>query len=272
MKKEVDCLIFEDQLDAFVAGSLPPEGVEQLRLHALSCPDCSMLLKVKEHLDLPSLEDLEKAVPQEFLDSMWPRVEEGLRAGEGRDESPAPAQTRPPASLRFPWLVPSLAAASVVLLLSTGFLFSELRRTAARGDQLALQVSELREGMDELDERTEWVERTAQLAGSSRNRARALNFQLAGQEFITVGALVELLEGYPEETVLFDAAQVRALFGPTRRPSSDLREILVLLDEVLSSQLDGEEVRAGDLAEWLSSADLPSDLTLPKASLIELLS
>ena len=63
MKKDVDCLVFEDQLDALVAGGLPVEGLEQLRLHAFSCPDCAMLLKVKEHLTRPSLEGLEAAVP-----------------------------------------------------------------------------------------------------------------------------------------------------------------------------------------------------------------
>ena len=31
MKKDVDCLIFEDQLDALVDGGLPEEGLEQLR-------------------------------------------------------------------------------------------------------------------------------------------------------------------------------------------------------------------------------------------------
>jgi hypothetical protein len=266
VKKDVDCLVFEDQLDALVAGGLPVEGLEQLQLHAFSCPDCAMLLKVKEHLTRPSLEELEAAVPQNLLDSMWPRVEKGLGG------SPGPARARPSPGTRLPWLVPSLAAASVVLLLSTGFLFSALRRTTARGDELARQVSELQLGMEELDARTEWVERTAQLAGNSRNRARALNFQLAGQESITVGALVELLETYPPERVLLDASQVRSLFGSTQRTPPGLREVLVLLDDILSPRLEGREIRAGDLAEWLNSAELPRDLSLPKASLIELLS
>lgn len=266
MKKDVDCLIFEDQLDALVDGGLPDEGMDQLRLHALSCPDCSMLLKVKEHLALPSLEELEAAVPQELLDSMWPKVEEGLGG------NPEEIQARPPSAPRLTWLVPSLAAASVVLLLSTGFLFSALRRTAARGDELAYQVNELQQGLEVLDARTEWVERTAQLAGLRRSRVRALNFEMAGRESITVGALVELLERFPPETVLLDASQVRAMFGPTRRPPQELSEILALLDEAFSGQVEAQEVRAGELAAWLASADLPSDTVLPKASLIELLS
>ena len=265
-KKDVDCLIFEDQLDALVEGSLPEDGLEQLRIHALSCPDCAMLLKVKEHLALPSLEELETAVPQELLDTMWPRVEEGVGAPAGK------LLQKPSTAPRIPWLVPSLAAASVVLLLSTGFLFSALRRTAARGDQLASQVTELQQGLEELDARTEWVERTAQLAGLGRSRVRALNFELAGRESITVGGLVELLEGYPADGVLLDAGQVRSLLGSTRRPPPELREILVLLDDILSPSLGGQDIKVGDLAEWLDSAELPRDLSLPKASLIELLS
>lgn len=263
-KKDVDCLVFEDQLDALVEGSLPEDGLEQLRIHALSCPDCAILLKVKEHLALPSLEELETAVPQALLESIWPAVENRVEHG------PAQVETSRAPAPRFSWLVPTLAAASVVLLLSTGFLLNDLRRTAARGNQLAHQVSELQKGLEELDARTEWVERTAQLAGRGGNRARALNFELLGRASISVGALIELLERYPPDMVLLDASQVRSLLVSTRRPSSELREILVLLDDILAPRLEGE-ISAGDLAQWLSSADLPEDLSIPKASLLELL-
>ena len=79
MKKEIDCQVFEDQLDALLDGSLPDEGIGQLQLHALSCPDCAMLLRVHEHLALPSLEELEAGVPEELLTSMWPRIEVEVR-------------------------------------------------------------------------------------------------------------------------------------------------------------------------------------------------
>ena len=35
---------------------------------------------------------------------------------------------------------------------------------------------------------------------------------------------------------------------------------------------EAQEVRAGELAAWLTSAGLPRNMVLPKASLIELLS
>ena len=50
MNEKVDCRVFQDQLEALVNGDLGEEGAESLRGHALTCPDCSMLLKVHEHV------------------------------------------------------------------------------------------------------------------------------------------------------------------------------------------------------------------------------
>lgn len=121
MKKEIDCQVFEDQLDALLDGSLPDEGIGHLQLHALSCPDCAMLLRVHEHLALPSLEELEAATPEELVASMWSTVEaevgpmvEGV-VKEGKKEGLGGVSAGTPGVHRFPWLVPTLAAASIVL-------------------------------------------------------------------------------------------------------------------------------------------------------------
>ncbi|MFH1763123.1 MAG: hypothetical protein ABIF09_02925 [Gemmatimonadota bacterium] len=297
MKKEIDCQIFEDQLDELLNGTLPEEGVVQLHHHSLSCYDCAMLLKVQEHLALPSLEEIEAAVPDEILASLWPRVQAGVQAEPVVVSANVPADVpsskvssvtipagipRPPFGplgsgetplpRRFPWLAPTLAAASVILLFSTGFLFSELRQTKARGNEMAEQIVELERGMAELDPRTEWVERTAQLAGSGRNRARALNYALAGQESITVEALVELLGNYPADMVLFKASQLQNLLGTSVRPPPELRELFGLLADALTTFGERNEVRAGDLAKWLATSGLPPDMVVPKSPLIELLS
>ena len=109
MNKDVDCRVFEDQLDGLISGELSEEGAHHLRRHALVCPDCAILLKVQEHLALPSLTELSADVPQEHLDSMWNRVQEDLasRDEENRRETPRRA--------RHTWLIPTLAAASVAL-------------------------------------------------------------------------------------------------------------------------------------------------------------
>jgi len=266
VKKEIDCQVFEDQLDALMEGSLPEEGTRQLKLHALSCSDCAMLLRVQEHLALPSLEESEAAVPEEFLASMWP----GVQAEVAAQRMDVSAGTSGLGGL--PWLIPTLAAASVMLLFSTGFLFSELRRTEASGIRLTQQVGELERGLAELDARTEWVERTASLAGSRRNRARALAFALSGQDSITVETLLELLGSYPADLVLLNASQVDAILRTTSRPPPDLRGILVALGDALTDLGYERGVRAGDLVEWLASSGLPRDMVLPKSQLIELLS
>ncbi len=274
MKKEIDCQVFEDQLDTLVGGGLQDEGIGQLRVHALSCPDCAMLLRVQEHLSLPLLEELEAAVPEALLGSLWPRVQAGTTApaSQARPAIPTPVSAKPLGVRRIPWLVPTLAAASAILLFSTGFLLSELRQTQARGNEMAGQIMELERGMAELDARTEWVERTARLAGSGRNRARALNYALAGQESITVEALVELLEKYPADMVLFKASQLQSLLGPSVRPPPELRELFGLLADALTTLGERNEVRAGDLARWLATSGLPPDMVVPKSPLIELLS
>ena len=68
--KNPDCDVFQDQLDALQASALPEEGMEQLRLHAESCGDCAVLLRLHEHLVTPSLAELEAAVPDELADEI----------------------------------------------------------------------------------------------------------------------------------------------------------------------------------------------------------
>jgi hypothetical protein len=291
VKKDVDCQVFEDQLDAFMDGALPEEGIGQLRLHAQSCEDCAMLIRVKEHLALPSLEELEAAVPETLLGSLWPRIEAEAKE-DLRGVSPAFRSTvsrvfssgrsaatdmRPGVSAATfrdrpgTWLIPSLAAASMALLFSTGFLFSEVRRVEDEGSRLVEQVEDLQWEIRALDMRTEWVERTAQLAGRRRSEARTLDYLLIGKESVTVAALVDLLEMYPADRVLFEAGQVEGLLGTSIRRPQELRDVLSILADAITALENPEEIRAGELAEWLA-ASLPAETVLPKSSLLELLS
>lgn len=102
-EKSVDCRVFQDQLDAMVEGTLPLEGMRQMRLHAEGCPECAMELRVKEHLALPSLAELEKRVPDEMVTSMWGRVSSevgstGLGTADDRLEGEKPSEGAPPAA------------------------------------------------------------------------------------------------------------------------------------------------------------------------------
>lgn len=270
MSKDVDCRVFEDQLDALMAGTLPDEGSRQLQVHALSCPDCAMLLKIREHLALPSLAELEAAVPEDLLDSVWPgvksatgpsivRTAQRLRKGEPQDRQ------------HFPLAMPLLAAASLILLFSTGLLFAELKRTQALGFRMAEQVAELEIEMAELDIRTEWVERTAELGGASRARARALEYALAGEESITVSDLAELLRQFPQDRVLFTSSQLAELLATPVRPPEELQDLIGALARALAAWEERRDVRAGDLASWLATSGLPPDRVIPKSPLLALL-
>jgi len=270
VKKEIDCQIFEDQLDELLNGSLSDEGIGQLQHHALSCPDCAMLFRVKEHLTLPPLEELEAAVPEDLLASVWSGVQAGLKArpesapGAGSREAPpnrppdAPAGT--PKASGFPWLVPTLAAASVVLLFSTGFLFSELRQTDTRRVELAEQVGELEKGLAGLNERTAAVERTADLAG--RNRwIRALSMSLGRQESVSIEEVRRMVNRLPPDRPLFTATEVEAFLGGLGSwgfPDFGVE---------VSDKAGPDGLSAQELLAVFDSLDLPPDLTIPASRL-----
>jgi hypothetical protein len=268
--KDLDCRVFEDQLDALVGGGLPDEGLRQLRLHAESCAECSLLLRTQEHLAAPSLAELEKAVPRELLASVWP----GVAAETGLSEAPVPISgkllSRWLRTLQAPWMLPALAAASLVLLLATGFLVAELTATRARANRLADEVQVLDLWRTEMENGRDLLERTARLGDAGRSRRRALDFALYGGDRVSVQTLIHLLDALPRDKILFDASRLgrdRRLSG---RPSPDTMELLDLLDSVVPDLWSLGAVTAGDLAGWLAASDLPGSLVLPKSPLKEL--
>jgi hypothetical protein len=268
VKKEIDCQVFEDQLDALMKGKLSEEGVGQLKSHALSCPDCAMQLRVQEHLALPSLEELEGAVPEELLASVWPTVEDAVRGGGPggiRGASDASGSSRILAYLHSSWLVPTLAAASVVLLFSTGFLFSELRNTEARESQLAERIGQLEDDLAELNGRTVAVERTAGLA-SRRPWARAVNLSLGSQESVTVGWLQEMLGNMQPDAHVLSKSEWDDLMGS--RFSRGFGRLRV--------SIPGESIADGltvaELLTLLEELNLDPDQTVPADRLMDILS
>lgn len=272
MKKDVDCRVFEDQLDALAGGDLSEEGLRHLRLHAESCAECSILLRTQEHLAAPSLAELEKAVPGELVASIWPRVE--AETGPSRVRGPVSREVLPRWYRILParWAIPALAAAAVVLLLSTGFLMTELTATRARANRLAHQVQMMDLWRTEMENGRNLLERTSRLGNESRSRRRALDFALYGGDQVSVQTLVHLLRALPRDEVLFDARRLERARRLSGRPSRDVMELLDLLYSVVPDPRSLGEVRAGDLARWLVASDLPESLTLPKSPLKELFS
>jgi hypothetical protein len=198
-----DCEVFQDQLDALEAGALPEEGMEQLRLHADSCEDCAMLLRVHEHLASPTLADLEAAVPDELVASVWPRVRAEIATGES-------ARLRESRGWQgWSWLVPAMAAATLLLFIGSGLMYQELGELRRRENALVQQVAEQERWLAELDLRTSTdpVARTAGLAGRA-----AWERALARRKSVSVAELARLLHSLPATTTIFDASQLEALY------------------------------------------------------------
>lgn len=238
MKKDIDCQLFEDQVDTYSRGALSEEGLEQLRLHAESCPECDMQLRVQEHLAIPSLEEVEAAVPDEVLAAVWPGIQEEL--GKRR-------------STPVFWLRPTLAAATIVWAIATGFLFSELRRVEAREEALVQRLAEL-------DVRSEAVERTADLAGRS-----PLIRALSREGSMSVAALRDRLRSLPGNTVVFDASQLEDVLANTASLTPPVWRA------ALAEYEGGEGIRVRDILTILESSGVPSDMSIPTSRLIQVL-
>ncbi|MFC1576029.1 hypothetical protein ACFL5A_05245, partial [Gemmatimonadota bacterium] len=220
-------------------------------------PDCAMQLRVQEHLVRPSLEELEGEVPDELVASLWPRLQSELAP------RPADINLQRGRSRAFTWLAPAMAAAIVVLIFSTGYLFSELTSMKEREGALAQQVLEQQRWLAELDvgPSTDPVARTATLAG--RN---PLVRALSRQETVSMAGLQGLLRSLPGDRTLLTAAQVEDLLNSRSTLTAPLwRETLVRMD-------GGDGMRARDLLRVLESMDLDPDMTLATAELINLLS
>jgi hypothetical protein len=277
--ERVDCQIFGDQLDVLVRGELPEEGMRHLRLHADGCQECAMQLKVQETVVGPSLKELEAQVPDDLLTGVWGAVATQLREdapGEAVVESLPPkagsggrgaSRTVRPGAAPFRrkagWLVPSLAAASLILLVSTGVLARAVVKGQSREALLTQQVSEQRRWMSalELGPSVDPVVRTAALAGRSPwTRA------LSRQESISIRGLEAMLRRMPGDPIVLTQDQVDAALR-SRIPLTP-----PFLRGALSALQDRDGVRATDLLRALEALEVDPDQTVPTAELLALLS
>ena len=255
MKKDNDCEVFHDQLDALQQGDLSEEGLEQLRRHAGTCSECAMSLRVHEHLAVSTLADLEAAVPHGLTESVWRGVKaeladrRGSPSGEGRGGG------------RATWLVPAMAAAILALAVATGVSFTELTRVQARERVLARTLAEQQTWLAELDERTSANANVLASGLAGRGWARALS----RRERITLAELSELLRRLPARTTVLTAAQAETLMGvaPLWAASG--------LEGAIGEAEIGDGVRADELLEMLERLNVDPDMTLRTSRIIGLL-
>lgn len=251
MTDRVDCLVFEDQLEALVEGRLPEEGLRRLRAHAEACGKCGTQFRVKARLAHPTLAELEAQVPDDLVEGMYERVREALHGAED-------TAARPRRVARTNTLVPLLAAASVALLTTTGVLGRELLREQERAGFLEMEL-EVQQA------RVSGLLSAANSAGSRSGLAFNVFRPLARRETVTVAELRELLDGLPAHRTILSPERVRSLrsLPSTRRGW--------VMDELLGAIPPDEGVSAGDLADLLDRASMSPDRTLRTADLLELL-
>ncbi|UCC71092.1 MAG: zf-HC2 domain-containing protein [Gemmatimonadota bacterium] len=255
MTKNVDCEVFQDQLDALKAGALPEDGLAQLQAHAGSCPECATLLEVHEHLTSPALSDLEAAVPDELLASIWPRLQAEIATASS-------ARLRESRGWQgWGWLVPAMAAATLLLFLGSGLLFQEVRQLRQREDALVAQLAEQERWLAELDFRTssDPVARTAGLAGRATwERA------LSRRRSVSVSELRNMLRSVPAAATVFDASELESLqrnipfwmSSAARKAAAEIRP--------------GDGVQAGELLRLLDTLDVDPGRRIPTARILAL--
>ncbi len=255
MKRNIDCHIFQDQLEDLQRGGLAEEVAAQLRAHAGSCPDCAMLLQLMERLAVPTREDIEVAVPDAYVTSMWDRVQFAVAAEDNALDSRIGSRRAPR------WLVPTLAAASLSLLLATGLLLGELRRMRDREQVLVQQIAEHERWLTELDRRTrsDLVARTAGLVGS-----QAWERLLSRWERVSIGDLEALLARLPARATVLSAAEWEALQGTLPLAFGSVWSRATEAVEA------GDGVQAAELLDVLVALDLEPDRRVSTARLLAL--
>jgi hypothetical protein len=202
MKENTKCEAFQERLD--LLGGRPPteDETRELEQHAAGCTDCATMLEAYMHLAGPSNEELEAQVPDEMTDAMWHRV-----AAQTVDRGKAPGIGR--ISL-FRILVPTLAAAVVVLVFALGFMLGELRhlrgveaRMAAELERRDVTITALQMGRDD----------TPGLLASERFRNIVRRKFLEDRDVYRVSELIALLEQLPPDTRLLNAREMDALLS-----------------------------------------------------------
>ena len=252
MKKNIDCEVFQDQLDTLKEARLSGEGMAQLQMHAEVCRECSEILLMHEHLALPSLEDLEVDVPDTYVASMW----DSVWAEIASQESQRSLHPRDWGSSR--WLTPALAAAAVLLLVATGFLLGELGELRGREELLVQRIVEHERRLASLE-----VTTSASVATGLVGR-RAWERTLSRRETVSVAELANLLERLPPSTTIVDAARLEAMLESA--PFWSLAGWSTALDEVR----DADGVQVGELVRLLDVLDLDREMQIPVARLLAL--
>jgi len=212
-----------------------------------------MLLQLRERLAVPTREELEAAVPDAYVTSMWERVQSAIVVED--------SELRIGGRQAGRWFVPLLVAASLFLLLAAGLLVGEVKRLRVREQALVQQIAEHERWLTELDLRTrgDLVARTAGLVGS-----QAWERLLLRRERVSIGDLEALLARLPARATVLSAAEWQALQGT----------LALWFGSVWDSATEAVEaedgVQAAEVLDVLVGLDLEPDRRISTARLLAL--
>ncbi|UCG84745.1 MAG: zf-HC2 domain-containing protein [Gemmatimonadota bacterium] len=255
MNQRPDCDVFQDQLDALLDEKLPEAGLEQLRLHAASCPGCAMQLRVHRHLVTRSLSDLEADVPAEVLGSVWPRVQADIAVSRSSRWS-----------VPIPWhgwnrLVPVLAAATLLLCIGTGLLYRRVVQLHERETALVQQIAEQDRRLAQLATGMSMdpVARAARLAGRA-----VWERALERRNSVSVSEIEAMLSSLPAQATMFDAGASEVLARRIPFWSATAAEA------ALSGIDSADGIQAGELLQVLAALDINPDRRIATARILGL--
>ena len=201
MMNEHDCEGFQELLDA-LEGTYPSGAeLEELERRAAGCRDCETLLGAYTHLAGPPAGELEAEVPDGLVDSMWTRVSSRTVERPLRRRRCAPGRI----------LIPTLAAAVVLLVFALGFMLGELRHLRGTEERMAAMIERREETIAALQARRS--DGAPELFASERFRDFAFRKLLQRRDAYRVGDLISYLERLPSNTKVLSAREVEALLN-----------------------------------------------------------
>lgn len=124
------CEEFQRLLDRTLSGPLTPDESEFLDSHTRRCDACALLRQIDEHAARPSLDEIERRIPDEAIAQLWSRIARDLPPERSSQKH------RPANRFRFTRLVPALVLATLLFLVLNAVLLVQVNRLTSREHEL----------------------------------------------------------------------------------------------------------------------------------------
>lgn len=248
MNTQSNCERYRDIVDKLFENTASAGETRLLREHATLCADCAMLLEMHEHLEGPTMSDLETEVPDHLAEGMWPRVEMDIM----RDDWQSLGERR--RSPVWRWVVAVQAAAIVLLAGGAALLFGELQQIRHRETALAEKLTQQEQQLTVLEWRTTRPGTGTATASSGES---VWQRRLAGANIVTVAEVTQFLERLPGDSQVLGARDANRLIAQLPYAISGVHA--AALDDIHTE--DG--LQAGEALRLIAALDLDPSQRFP---------